>query len=87
MSSSTTTRTPGWATPTRSEVQWSQYTPWGVLPGREAPFAWSDVAGARPPLRDLVIYELCVRDFAGTWHGNIHTLATSTADAADFTPD
>jgi 1,4-alpha-glucan branching enzyme len=55
--------------PYAREVQWSQYTPWGVLPGREAPFAWHDVRWRTPPLRDLVIYELCVRDFAGTWHG------------------
>jgi 1,4-alpha-glucan branching enzyme len=31
----------------------------------DRPFVWHDRGWQRPPLRDLVIYELCVRDFAG----------------------
>jgi 1,4-alpha-glucan branching enzyme len=55
--------------PYAREVQWSHDAPWGVLPARTAPFAWRDRRWRTPPLRDLVIYELCVRDFAGAWHG------------------
>ncbi len=56
--------------PYAAEVQWAQgQTPWGVHGGRQSTFRWTDGRWRTPALRDLVIYELCVRDFAGTWHG------------------
>lgn len=55
--------------PYASEVQWSHDAPWALLDGHDPAYAWSDHAWRTPALRDLVIYELCVRDFAGTWHG------------------
>jgi 1,4-alpha-glucan branching enzyme len=55
--------------PYASEVQWSPETPWALLPGRDETYAWGDHKWRTPALRDLVIYELCVRDFAGVWHG------------------
>ncbi len=54
--------------PYAREVQWSHETPWALLHGRESAFVWRDKKWRTPPLRDLVIYELCVRDFAGVWH-------------------
>ena len=56
--------------PYAPEVQWANgQTPWGVYGSRSEPFRWTDGRWRTPPLRDMVIYELCVRDFAGTWHG------------------
>ncbi|MCB9116459.1 MAG: hypothetical protein H6639_16075 [Caldilineaceae bacterium] len=56
--------------PYAAEVQWAQgQTPWGVHGGRQSTFRWTDGRWRTPALRDMVIYELCVRDFAGTWHG------------------
>ncbi len=49
-------------------VEWSSDdNVWARLSAQQAPFAWSDPQWRTPPLRDLVIYELCVRDFVGKW--------------------
>jgi hypothetical protein len=74
--------------PYAREVQWSQYTPWGVLPGREAPFAWHDVtlahpAAARPGDLRIVRARLCrnvARRTSTLWQ-------LDAPDAADFAPD
>lgn len=52
------------------QVDWSGPTPWALLPAPDDAFAWSDDQWRTPALRDLVIYELCVRDFAGYWAAN-----------------
>jgi 1,4-alpha-glucan branching enzyme len=56
--------------PYATAVDWSGRTPWGIVPTTANGFAWSDQRWQTPPLRDLVIYELCVRDFAGSWQAN-----------------
>jgi 1,4-alpha-glucan branching enzyme len=56
--------------PYATQVEWTIKAPWGVLPAPAPPFRWSDRHWRTPALRDLVIYELCVRDAAGTWRGN-----------------
>lgn len=48
---------------------------WAYL-RRPSPFPWSDAEWKTPPLRDMVIYELCVRDFAGEWRDNQHHYGT-----------
>ena len=57
---------------TRMPCKWSgrHKAPWGVLPAKAHRFRWTDSAWRTPPLRDLIIYEVCVRDAAGIWHGN-----------------
>jgi len=52
------------ADPYAREVVWGEHGPMAVL-GDDPPFAWHDAGWERPALRDLVIYELCVRDFTG----------------------
>lgn len=42
---------------------------WAYL-RRPSNFAWSDDDWQTPPLRDMVIYEFCVRDFVGEWREN-----------------
>ena len=56
--------------PYATQVDWTVKAPWGVLPAVRPPFRWTDRHWRTPTLRDLVIYELCVRDAAGVWHGN-----------------
>ncbi|MCC9075078.1 hypothetical protein FKZ61_002985 [Litorilinea aerophila] len=56
--------------PYATQVAWTSDGPWAVLPERPTPFPWTDQAWRTPRLQDLVIYELCVRDFAGRWQGN-----------------
>lgn len=56
--------------PYATQVSWTARAPWGLLPALPAAFQWTDQAWQTPPLRDLVIYELCVRDFAGSWQAN-----------------
>lgn len=56
--------------PYATQVVWSEAGPWGYLPAVPSTFPWSDQGWRTPPLRDLVIYELCMRDFAGSWQGN-----------------
>ena len=52
------------------QVDWTRETPWGVLPSRRPSFRWTDQKWRTPPLREMVIYEVCVRDAAGAWEGN-----------------
>jgi 1,4-alpha-glucan branching enzyme len=52
------------ADPYAREIAWDAQGPKAVL-ADDTPFVWHDDAWRRPPLADLVIYELCVRDFAG----------------------
>lgn len=52
------------ADPYAREIVWDRYGPKAVL-ADDPPYVWGDQGWRRPPLRDLVIYELCVRDFAG----------------------
>lgn len=56
--------------PYATEVRWEGHQPWAYLPEPTKPFEWTDEGWRTPPLRDLVIYELCVRDFAGLWRNN-----------------
>jgi 1,4-alpha-glucan branching enzyme len=56
--------------PYASEVVWTHKGPRGVLrPTNGAGFRWTDQGWRTPALRDLAIYELCVRDAAGSWRG------------------
>lgn len=52
------------ADPYAREIVWDRYGPKAVL-ADDPPYVWHDEDWRRPALRDLVIYELCVRDFAG----------------------
>jgi 1,4-alpha-glucan branching enzyme len=56
--------------PYATQVEWSMRAPWGKLPAWPNNFIWTDQDWRTPQLRDLVIYELCVRDFAGAWQAN-----------------
>ncbi|MCB0108426.1 MAG: hypothetical protein KDE53_21040 [Caldilineaceae bacterium] len=56
--------------PYARQLAWDQDGPWAYLPSSTTPFAWNDEQWQTPSLRDLVIYELCVRDFAGYWQAN-----------------
>jgi 1,4-alpha-glucan branching enzyme len=58
--------------PYATQMRWHEDGPWAYLPARSAEFAWTDQEWRTPPLRDLVIYELCVRDFAGGWRQDRH---------------
>ena len=52
------------ADPYATEIDWDDYGPKAVV-SDEAPYQWHDRSWQRPPLKDLVIYELCVRAFSG----------------------
>ena len=52
------------ADPYAREIAWDGHGPSAVL-GDEPSFIWGDGSWQRSALRDLVIYELCVRDFTG----------------------
>lgn len=57
------------------EVHWDETGPWAYLPAQDVlaqrhHFAWGDASWQTPRLRDLVIYELGVRDFGGRWVNN-----------------
>lgn len=56
--------------PYATQVDWTVKAPWGVLPAARKPYRWTDRRWRTPRLRDLVIYELCVRDTAGAWYGS-----------------
>jgi len=61
--------------PYATEVYWSEASsanPAGAWAYLRKPtlFRWSDANWKTPPLREMVIYELCVRDFAGEWRDN-----------------
>ena len=53
--------------PYARELRWNHEGPWAHLPAAARPFAWTDATWQTPPLRELVIYELNVRDFCGAW--------------------
>jgi len=52
------------ADPYATEIDWDDYGPKAVV-ADDAPYQWHDRSWQRPPLKDLVIYELCVRAFSG----------------------
>ncbi|MBX2999183.1 MAG: hypothetical protein KF893_11785 [Caldilineaceae bacterium] len=57
------------------EVHWGKSGPWAYLPSAamieaRRNFPWSDGDWKTPRLRDLVIYELGLRDFGGRWVEN-----------------
>ncbi len=56
--------------PYATQLRWKEGEPWAWLPEQNGAFRWTDAGWRTPALRDLVIYELCVRDFAGRWHGS-----------------
>ena len=56
--------------PYATELRWDGDSPWAYLPEPAPAFEWSDDSWQTPALRDMVIYELCVRDFAGLWRNN-----------------
>ncbi len=56
--------------PYAQQVEWTPKAPWAMLPAKTRRFRWTDGGWRTPSLRDLVIYELCVRDAAGAWQGN-----------------
>ncbi len=53
--------------PYATEVHWDSTGPWAFLPASPPTFRWTDIQWKTPALRDIVIYELCVRDFSGRW--------------------
>lgn len=56
--------------PYARELRWNSDGPWAYLAPASAPFRWTDGAWITPSLRDLIIYELNVRDFGGSWRRN-----------------
>jgi 1,4-alpha-glucan branching enzyme len=56
--------------PYATELSWHGDRPWAYLPATPLEFEWTDEGWQTPALADLVIYELCVRDFAGHWQNN-----------------
>jgi 1,4-alpha-glucan branching enzyme len=62
--------------PYAQQLAWSDDGPWAYLPAASAAFCWTDQAWQTPALRDLTLYELCVRDFAGYWQANRPHLGT-----------
>lgn len=56
------------ADPYAREIRWDSQGAKALL-ADDPPYAWHDAAWQRPPLRDLILYELCVRDFAGEKRG------------------
>ncbi|HXF64193.1 MAG TPA: alpha-amylase family glycosyl hydrolase, partial [Caldilineaceae bacterium] len=58
--------------PYAQRLRWTGEEPWAYLPAQPVEFTWTDQEWRTPPLRDLVIYELCVRDFAGGWRQDRH---------------
>lgn len=56
--------------PYATQVEWNERGALGIVPALNNGFDWTDQSWQTPRLRDLVIYELSVRDFAGYWHAN-----------------
>lgn len=56
--------------PYAAQVKWTDQASWAYLPASTSAFSWHDQQWQTPALRDLIIYELCVRDFAGRWIAN-----------------
>jgi 1,4-alpha-glucan branching enzyme len=57
------------ADPYATEIIWDDCGPKAVL-ADDPPYVWHDASWQRPPLRELLIYEVCVRDFnarRGRW--------------------
>lgn len=52
------------ADPYAREIRWDRWGPLAYL-ADDPPYVWHDQGWRRPPLRELTIYELCVRDFSG----------------------
>jgi 1,4-alpha-glucan branching enzyme len=57
--------------PYATQVVWEGEHAWAYLPGAQGNFRWTDARWQTPALRDLVIYELCIRDFAGAWEYDV----------------
>ncbi len=53
--------------PYATEVRWDGDEGHAYLPAPDGAFVWTDQDWRTPSMRDLVIYELCVRDFGGAW--------------------
>ena len=62
--------------PYAQEMAWNDDGPWAWLPASNRTFHWTDQNWQTPALEDLIIYELCVRDFAGYWQANRPHLGT-----------
>ncbi len=58
------------ADPYAQQMAWEEDGPWAYLPAAGQAYPWTDQQWQIPRLRDLTIYELCVRDFAGYWQAN-----------------
>ncbi len=63
------------ADPYATEVRWDETGPWAWLSSeaklrKRRVFPWHDEGWRTPALADLVIYELCVRDFNSKWLAN-----------------
>ena len=56
--------------PYATQLHWDDDAAWAYLPEPQTPFSWTDRQWRTPALRDMVIYELNVRDFAGEWTRN-----------------
>lgn len=56
--------------PYATQLRWRPGEPWAWLAEPNGDFPWTDQAWRTPAMRDLVIYELCVRDFAGRWQAS-----------------
>jgi 1,4-alpha-glucan branching enzyme len=57
------------------ELEWDECGPWAFLPAADVlaerkNFAWGDQEWQTPELRDMVIYEVGIRDFGGEWVAN-----------------
>ncbi len=63
------------ADPYAREVRWDAAGPKGFY-APERPYEWRVAGWRRTPLRDLAIYELCVRDFNGGKRDNIAQFGT-----------
>ena len=88
------------ADPYGTQIRWLERGPRAYLPAPDAqPFQWQTPNWQTPSLRELVIYELCVRDFAGRWqgrnarygdfaemHGYIDYLAETGVNAVEVMP-
>jgi 1,4-alpha-glucan branching enzyme len=67
--------------PYATEVYWAEAGSanpagaWAYL-RRPSTFRWTDTNWKTPALREMVIYELCVRDFVGAWRENEHHYGT-----------
>lgn len=56
--------------PYAREVDWHGSDAWARLRAPASEHEWQDSEWRTPALRDMVIYELCLRDFGGRWEGS-----------------